>query len=262
MKAVILAGGYGTRISEETAVRPKPLVEIGDRPILWHLMKLLAHQGITDFVIPLGYKGFMIKEYFANYWLRESDVTIRLGGAEGGGITVHQPCADDWRVTLVDTGRDTMTGGRLKRIRKYLNERETFLMTYGDGLADIELNRLAGFHQAHGKLATVTAVQPAGRFGALELLEDGAVAGFAEKPRGDGGWVNGGFFLLEPEALDGIEGDDTVFEQEPMRRLTAAGELKAYAHRGFWQPMDTLRDQKLLEAMWASGKAPWKRWSP
>lgn len=258
MITVILAGGYGTRLSEETAVRPKPLVEIGDKPILWHIMKLFAHAGYEEFVVPLGYKGYMIKEYFARYFLHESDVTFDLGG--GGGMTVRQPCADRWRVTLADTGRDTMTGGRIRRIRHYLRPGEAFLMTYGDGLADIDLGRLTSYHRSHGKLATVTAVQPAGRFGALDLFAGGRVRGFAEKPKGDGGWVNGGFFVLEPEVLDYIDGDATVFEREPLERLAKEGQLMAYRHEGFWQPMDTLRDQRLLEALWNAGAAPWRSW--
>jgi len=258
VKTVILAGGYGTRISEETAVRPKPLVEIGDKPILWHIMKIFSRYGFEDFVIPLGYKGYLIKEYFAHYYLHESDVTFDFGPGGGGGMTVHERCSDPWKVTLVDTGRDTMTGGRLKRVGPYLGG-ETFLMTYGDGLADIDVDRLVAFHRAHGKLATVTAVQPAGRFGALELSDGDEVRGFAEKPKGDGGWVNGGFFVLEPEVLGMIEGDETVFEKEPLARLAEAGELMAYRHSGFWQPMDTLRDQRLLDALWSSGSAPWRR---
>ena len=254
MKVVILAGGLGTRISEETVARPKPMVEIGGRPILWHLMAYYGSFGFTEFVICLGYRGYMIKEYFANYLIHNSDVTIDLGADK---IEVHQRAVEPWRVTLVDTGADTMTGGRLKRIAPYVRDDEAFLCTYGDGLGDVDLAGLVAFHRAHGKRATVTAVQPPGRYGALEM-DGSAVLNFREKPMGDGGWINGGFFVLAPSVLDEIEGDATHFEREPLERLAAAGDLHAFEHAGFWQPMDTLRDRNQLEAMWESGDAPWK----
>lgn len=256
MKAVILAGGLGTRISEESHLRPKPMVEIGGKPIIWHVMKIYSHFGINDFVICLGYKGYVIKEYFANYFLHMSDVTFDM--AENR-MQIHDQHAEPWRVTLVDTGDHTMTGGRLKRVRKYLGD-DTFCMTYGDGVADIDMAALLAFHRHHGKQATVTAVQPPGRFGALEIQGD-QVRGFQEKPQGDGGWINGGFFVLEPSALDGIAGDVTIWEQEPMRQLAQHGELMSHFHHGFWQPMDTLRDRNLLEERWQSGHAPWRLWS-
>ncbi len=254
MKVVILAGGLGTRISEETTVRPKPMVEIGGRPILWHLMKYYASYGFTEFVICLGYRGYMIKEYFANYLIHNSDVTIDLANDK---IEVHQRAVEPWRVTLVDTGADTMTGGRLKRIASYVRDDEAFLCTYGDGLGDVDLAGLVAFHRAHGKRATVTAVQPPGRYGALDMAGS-AVRSFREKPMGDGGWINGGYFVLAPSVLDDIEGDGTHFEREPLEALAAADDLHAYEHRGFWQPMDTLRDRNQLEALWQSGDAPWK----
>jgi len=256
MKAVILAGGLGTRISEESHLRPKPMVEIGGKPIIWHVMKIYSHFGINDFVICLGYKGYVIKEYFANYFLHMSDVTFDM--AENH-MQIHDQHAEPWRVTLVDTGEHTMTGGRLKRVRKYLGD-DTFCMTYGDGVANIDVAALLAFHRHHGKQATVTAVQPPGRFGALEIQGD-RVRGFQEKPQGDGGWINGGFFVLEPNALDDIAGDATIWEQEPMRQLAARGELMSHFHHGFWQPMDTLRDRNLLEEHWQSGHAPWQQWS-
>jgi glucose-1-phosphate cytidylyltransferase len=264
VKVVILAGGLGTRLSEETAARPKPMVEIGDRPILWHIMKSYSHHGFTDFVICLGYKGYVVKEYFSNYFLHMSDVTFDL---RDNSMTVHEHAAEPWRVTLVDTGPDTQTGGRIKRIRPYLGD-ETFMLTYGDGVADIDLRQLLQFHRDHGRQATVTAVQPMGRFGTLEIEDDeveGVVApgvrAFHEKPQGDGAWVNGGFFVLEPSVLDRITGDDVLFEAEPLEGLAADGELRAYRHRGFWQPMDALRDVRILEALWASGEAPWAAWT-
>ena len=257
MKAVILAGGYGTRISEESAVRPKPMVEIGDRPILWHIMKGFGEQGFTDFVICLGYKGFIVKEYFANYFLHNSDVTFDLRNRD---MQVHQVASEPWKVTLVDTGAETQTGGRLKRVASYLGD-ERFLMTYGDGVADIDLAALIAHHEEQARLATVTAVQPPGRFGALELSGDGTtVRAFVEKPAGDGGWLNGGFFVLEPAVLDYIAGDETLWEHEPLKRLASDGQLAAYRHEGFWQPMDTLRDKRTLEDLWERGTAPWKIW--
>ena len=257
MKVVILAGGLGTRLAEETQVRPKPMAEIGEHPILWHIMKLYGEQGFTEFVVCLGYKGYVVKEYFANYFLHNCDVTLDL---RGQGLEVHEGAVEPWRVTLVDTGPDTQTGGRVKRVARYLGG-ESFLMTYGDGLADVDLRALVAFHEEHGRLATVTAVQPPGRFGALDLDPDGSsVRSFVEKPRGDGAWMNGGFFVLEPGVLDYIAGDETLFEQEPLERLAADGQLGAYRHRGFWQPMDTLRDKRRLEELWESGAAPWKLW--
>jgi len=257
VKVVILAGGLGTRLSEETQVRPKPMAEIGERPLLWHIMKIYGHHGLTDFVVCLGYKGYVIKEYFANYFLHSSDVTFDL---RGRGMEVHDGEVEPWRVTLLDTGPDTQTGGRVKRVAGHLDG-ETFLLTYGDGLADIDISALLAFHRAHGRLATVTAVQPLGRFGALQLDEtQQRVTSFAEKPAGDGAWVNGGFFVLEPGVLDYIAGDETYFEHEPLERLARDGELMAYRHRGFWQPMDVLRDKNLLEQLWQSGQAPWRVW--
>jgi len=257
MKAVILAGGFGTRISEETSVRPKPMVEIGDRPILWHIMKIYHAHGIRDFVICCGFKGFAIKEYFADYRLHASDVTFET---RSGVVEVHRTDAEDWRVTLVDTGLKTMTGGRLRRIRDYLGD-ETFCMTYGDGVSDIDVSELVRFHKQQGCVATMTAVQPPGRFGAFSLGESQTrVAHFREKPKGDNAWVNGGFFVLEPSALDYIEGDATSWEGEPLEQLASEGELSAFKHAGFWQPMDTLRDRMYLEELWQSGAAPWKKW--
>jgi glucose-1-phosphate cytidylyltransferase len=256
MKAVILAGGLGTRISEETHLKPKPMVEIGGKPILWHIMKLYSAHGVNDFVICCGYKGYLIKEYFANYFLHMSDVTFDM---TTNSMEVHERKAEPWRVTLVDTGDDTMTGGRLKRAAQYIENEEAFCFTYGDGLSDIDIAAGIAFHRAHGKLATVSAVQPPGRYGALGL--DGErVTGFTEKPRGDGGRINGGFFVLSPQVLGYIEGDATSWEQGPLERLAAAGELMAFEHDGFWQPMDTLRDKNHLEDLWRSGEAPWKLW--
>ncbi|WP_332822759.1 glucose-1-phosphate cytidylyltransferase [Stutzerimonas kunmingensis] len=255
MKAVILAGGLGTRISEESHLKPKPMIEIGGKPIIWHIMKIYSHYGINDFVICLGYKGYVIKEYFANYFLHMSDVTFDM--AENR-MHIHNQKAEPWRVTLVDTGENTATGGRLKRVRGYLSD-ETFCLTYGDGVADIDIAQLLGSHRAHGKLATVTAVQPPGRFGALDLQGE-QVRGFQEKPLGDGGWINGGFFVLEPSVFDYIDGDSDIWEQEPMRRLAEEEQLMTHLHRGFWQPMDTLRDRNLLEERWSCGQAEWKLW--
>ncbi len=255
MKAVILAGGLGTRLSEETAHLPKPLVEIGGRPILWHICKIYAAHGISEFVVCLGYKGYLIKEFFANYFLHTADVTFDLAA---NAVHVHEANAEPWRVTLVDTGAETLTGGRLKRVARYLGD-QTFCMTYGDGVADIDLPALLATHRAKGKLATLTAVQPPGRFGALHI-EQGDVTRFVEKPRGDDSWINGGFFVLEPQVLDYIEGDATSWEEAPLRNLAADGQLSAYQHPGFWQPMDTLRDKRYLEALWQGGAAPWKVW--
>ncbi len=257
MKAVILAGGLGTRISEETHLKPKPMIEIGGRPILWHIMKTYASHGIHDFVVCCGYKGYVIKEYFANYFLHMSDVTFDLAD---NSLQVHQRKAEPWKVTLVDTGDDTMTGGRLKRVARYIENESAFCFTYGDGLTDADITASIAFHQSHGKLATVTAVQPPGRYGALQM--DGqAVRGFVEKAKGDGGWINGGFFVLSPKCLQLIDADATPWEAEPLTQLAQQGELMAFKHEGFWQPMDTLRDKTQLEALWASGAAPWKRWA-
>lgn len=256
MKSVILAGGLGTRISEETTVKPKPMIEIGGSPILWHLMKTFSAQGINDFVICCGYKGYTIKEYFANYFLHMSDVTFDM---RDNTMDVHQNKAEPWRVTLVDTGETTMTGGRLKRVREYLGD-EDFCFTYGDGLSDVDIVQLTEHHKRSGRQATVTAVQPAGRFGALNLNGD-RVESFQEKPEGDGGWINGGFFVCSPKVIDRIAGDETVWEREPLEGMARDEELTAYLHKGFWHPMDTLRDKNYLEGLWASGKAPWKVWS-
>jgi glucose-1-phosphate cytidylyltransferase len=256
MKAVILAGGLGTRLSEETSVRPKPMVEIGGRPILWHVMKIYAAHGIMDFVVCLGYKGYLIKEYFANYFLHMSDVTFDMSKNK---MEVHEGKAEPWKVTLVDTGDNTQTGGRLGRVRRYLDD-TTFCMTYGDGVSDVNIRALLEFHRQHGKRATVTAVQPPGRFGAMEIVGN-TVHHFLEKPKGGEGWINGGFFVLEPGVLDLISGDETFWERTPMEALAQRGELQAFRHHGFWQPMDTMRDKTLLESLWVSGAAPWKVWS-
>jgi glucose-1-phosphate cytidylyltransferase len=256
MKAVILAGGLGTRISEETHLKPKPMVEIGGMPILWHVLKIYSAHGINEFVICCGYKGYLIKEYFANYFLHMSDVTFHM---ELNSMEVHQKKAEPWKVTLVDTGETTMTGGRLKRVRDYLND-ETFCFTYGDGVADVDVTALIEHHRHHGRLATVTAVKPPGRFGVLEMGDGQAVRGFQEKPQGDGFWINGGFFVLEPSVIDRIEGDATLWEQEPLRSLASEGQLTAYQHQGFWQPMDTMRDRVHLEELWAQGVSPWRVW--
>jgi len=256
MKAVILAGGLGTRISEETHLKPKPMIEIGGKPILWHIMKTYSAHDVHDFVICCGYKGYLIKEYFANYFLHMSDVTFDI---EHNAMEVHQRKAEPWRVTLVDTGEETQTGGRLKRVAEYVKDEKAFCFTYGDGVSDIDITREIAFHKQHGKLATVTAVQPPGRYGALQI--NGAeVAGFTEKPRGDGGLINGGFFVLSPQCLDLIAGDQCSWEAEPMTQLACESQLMAFKHDGFWQPMDTLREKNLLEDLWAAGKAPWKVW--
>jgi glucose-1-phosphate cytidylyltransferase len=257
MKAVILAGGLGTRISEETHLKPKPMIEIGGKPILWHIMKLYSAHGVHEFVICCGYKGYLIKEYFANYFLHMSDVTFDM---EHNSMEVHQRKAEPWRVTLIDTGEETMTGGRLKRVADYVRGEEAFCFTYGDGVADIDITREIAFHRGHGKWATVAAVQPPGRYGALQMAGE-RVAGFSEKPRGDGGLINGGFFVLSPKCLDFIEGDHSSWEGEPLARLAESGQLMAFDHMGFWQPMDTLRDKNLLESLWDSGQAPWKVWA-
>ena len=257
MKAVILAGGYGTRLSEETGVRPKPMVEIGGMPMIWHIMKIYSAHGITDFVVSAGYKSYVIKEYFSNYFLHRSDVTFEL---ETGAMTAHSTAAEPWRVTIVDTGDRTMTGGRIARVAEHLGG-ETFCMTYGDCVSDLDVGRLVEFHREQRVLATLTAIQPPGRFGALGLQEGEArIGSFHEKPAGDGGWVNGGFFVLEPGALDYVAGDETVWEAEPLEGLARDGRLAAYRHDGYWQNMDSLRDKMVLEELWASGNAPWKIW--
>ncbi len=256
MKAVILAGGLGTRISEETHLRPKPMVEIGGKPILWHILKMYSTHDVNEFVICCGYKGYIIKEYFANYFLHMSDVTFCMANNR---MEVHHKHAEPWRVTLVDTGDDTMTGGRLLRVRDYVRDERAFCFTYGDGVSDVDISATIAFHRSHGRLATVTAVQPPGRYGALQC-EGASVTGFAEKPRGDGGLINGGFFVLSPRCLERIADDATAWEREPMTQLAADGELMAYQHPGFWQPMDTLREKNLLESLWSEGRAPWKTW--
>jgi glucose-1-phosphate cytidylyltransferase len=255
VKAVILAGGLGTRLAEETELRPKPMIEIGGRPILWHIMKIYAHHGINEFIVCLGYKGYLIKEYFANYFLHMSDVTFDL---KSNTMSVHQSSSEPWTVTLVETGEHSMTGGRLRRVREHVGN-ETFCFTYGDGVSDIDIRNLVSFHREQGVAATLTAIQPPGRFGVVELSKD-RVLGFHEKPSGEGGWINGGFFVLEPSVIDLIEGDATVWEREPLEHLAASGNLAAYRHSGFWQPMDTLRDKILLENLWRSDEAPWKVW--
>lgn len=255
MRAVLLAGGLGTRISEESHLKPKPMIEIGGKPILWHIMKVYAAHGVTEFIVCCGYKGYLIKEYFANYFLHTSDVTLDLSNNE---MKVHHRYSEPWKVTLVDTGQNTMTGGRLLRVRDYIDD--TFCMTYGDGVADVDLTKLIAFHKAEGRAATVTCVQPTGRFGAVEF--DGSkVSHFLEKPEGDGRWISGGFFVLEPEVFDWLEGDDTTWEREPIERLVQADQVSGYKHHGYWHAMDTLRDRIALEDEWATGKAPWKIWS-
>lgn len=256
MKVVLLAGGYGTRLSEETDIKPKPMVEIGGRPILWHIMKLYSAYGFNEFIVCLGYKGYVIKEYFANYFLHMADVTFDL---TKNTMEVHRGQAEPWKVTLVDTGIDTMTGGRIKRIREYVGD-EPFMVTYGDGLSNQNLKDLIAFHKQHGKIGTMTVVQPSGRFGAVELGERGHVSAFIEKPRGDGAWINAGFFVFNSGIFDFIENDHTVFERQPLENLTKKGQLAAFQHHGFWKPMDTLREKNELEDLWKSGSAPWKAW--
>jgi glucose-1-phosphate cytidylyltransferase len=257
MKAVILAGGYGTRISEESAIRPKPMVEIGNRPILWHIMKIYSAHGINEFIICCGYKGHMIKEYFANYYLHHADVTFDM---RENRMTVHHTKIEPWQVTLVDTGENTMTGGRIKRIQPYVGN-ETFCLTYGDGVSDVDIRALIAYHREQGVTVTLTAVQPPGRFGAFSLSEGQTlIESFKEKPKGDGAYINGGFFVVEPAAFDLIAGDETVWEREPLEQLAQRGQLAAYRHHGFWHPMDTLRDKNYLEGLWQSGQAPWKIW--
>ena len=256
MKAVILAGGLGTRISEETHLKPKPMIEIGGKPILWHILKIYSHFDINEFIICCGYKGYLIKEYFANYFLHTSDVTFDMND---NSMLVHASNGEPWKVTLVDTGEETLTGGRLRRIRSYLDH-EPFCFTYGDGVADVDIGALIAFHQSEGRQATLTAVKPPGRFGSL-AFERGRVLSFEEKPQGDGSWINGGFFVLEPSVLDLVDGDQCTWEQQPLQTLAETGQLSAYHHQGFWQPMDTLRDKTMLEGLWQSGQAPWKFWS-
>jgi glucose-1-phosphate cytidylyltransferase len=257
MKAVILAGGLGTRISEESAARPKPMIEVGGKPILWHIMKIYSHYGINDFIVCCGYKGYVIKEYFANYFLHTSDVTFDM---QKNSMEVHQRFAEPWRVTLVDTGEDTMTGGRLKRVAEYIKDEEAFCFTYGDGVSDINIQSLIDFHRQQAVKATLTAVYPPGRFGALDIA-DHKVTTFKEKPKGDGGMINGGFFVLAPSVLGLLKDDSTVWEREPLESLANSRQMSAYEHRGFWQPMDTLRDKNYLEDLWSTGKAPWKKWT-
>jgi glucose-1-phosphate cytidylyltransferase len=256
MKVVILAGGLGTRLAEETALRPKPMVEIGDRPMLWHIMKIYSSHGLNDFVICLGYRGYMVKEYFANYYLHTSDVTFDIAANK---MEVHQSAAEPWKITLVDNGLETMTGGRLRRVLDYVGD-EDFCFKYGDGLADIDVGNLVAFHRLHGRLATVTAVQPLGRFGSMRI-EGNHVTDFTEKPPGDSAWINGGFFVRSPEVGRYLEGDETIWEHEPLQRLAGDGQLSAYRHSGFWQPMDTLRERQRLQELWETGTAPWKNWS-
>lgn len=256
MKAVILAGGLGTRLSEETAMKPKPMVEIGGKPILWHIMKTYSEHGVNEFIICCGYKGYVIKEYFANYFLHQSDVTFNM---DENDMVVHQKRAEPWKVTLVDTGDDSMTGGRLKRVLPYLENEEVFCFTYGDGVADINITELINFHKSHGKLATLTAAFPPGRFGALNIVEN-QVKKFEEKPKGDGALINAGFFVLSTKVIERIEGDSTIWEQEPLKGLAHDGQLMSFKHSDFWQPMDTLRDKKYLEKLWKAGNAPWKIW--
>lgn len=256
MKVVILAGGFGTRLSEETHLRPKPMVDIGDKPILWHIMKIYSTYGYNDFIICLGYKGYMIKEYFANYFIHQSDLTIDL---TNNTIETHHSKAEPWKVTLVDTGKESMTGGRIKRIQNYVGN-EPFLLTYGDGVGNVDIAAVVEEHRRSQKLVTVTAVQPSGRFGALNLSENNQVNSFLEKPKGDGSWINGGFFVCQPEVFNYLDGDTTIWEREPMERIAAEGQLQAFKHLGFWKPMDTLRDKQELEQAWESGTAPWKTW--
>jgi glucose-1-phosphate cytidylyltransferase len=256
MKVVLLAGGFGTRISEESHLKPKPMIEIGDKPVIWHIMKLYSHYGFNDFIICLGYKGYVIKEYFANYFLHQSDITIDLGE---NSLKIHDTKSEPWKVTLVDTGLTAGTGGRMRKIARYLGD-ETFMMTYGDGVGDIDIVKLLKFHRERGRYATITSVQPSGRFGALSLDEKDDVVAFQEKPKGDNAWINGGFFVLEPQVIDYIDGDEILWEKQPLERLAAEGKLAAYRHYGFWKPMDTMRDKTELETLWTSGTPPWKVW--
>ncbi|MCI5902756.1 MAG: glucose-1-phosphate cytidylyltransferase [Blautia sp.] len=257
MKVVILAGGFGTRISEESHLKPKPMIEIGEKPILWHIMKIYSHYGFNEFVVCCGYKQHVIKEWFADYYLHNSDITFDF--TQEDKMIVHNTALEPWKVTLVDTGLNTMTGGRIRRVRNYLGE-EPFMLTYGDGVADVDIRALLKFHREHGQMATITSVQPGGRFGTLDILEDGTITNFREKKKDDGGWINAGFMVLEPEIMDLIDGDDTVFEKKPLEEAARRGQLNTYKHRGFWQCMDTLREKEQLEAMWNSGTAPWKIW--
>jgi len=257
MKAVILAGGLGSRLTEETNLRPKPMVEIGGHPILWHIMKIYSHHGINDFIICLGYKGHLIKEFFVNYAMHASDLTVDM---KSNSVSMLQNSSEDWRVTLIDTGPDTLTGGRLKRVLPYLNNEESFCFTYGDGVADVNIKELLAYHKEHNKLVTLTATQPVGKYGALSLGSDNTVNEFSEKPRGDGQWINGGFFVLSPKVGEYISGDATIWEREPLEKLTREGQVSAYKHHGYWQSMDTIHDRNLLEDLWASGNAPWKVW--
>ena len=257
MKVVILAGGFGTRISEESHLKPKPMIEVGEKPILWHIMKIYSHYGFNEFVVCCGYKQHVIKEWFADYYLHNSDITFDF--TQEDKMIVHNTALEPWKVTLVDTGLNTMTGGRIRRVRNYLGE-EPFMLTYGDGVADVDIRALLKFHREHGQMATITSVQPGGRFGTLDILEDGTITNFREKKKDDGGWINAGFMVLEPEIMDLIDGDDTVFEKKPLEEAARRGQLNTYKHRGFWQCMDTLREKEQLEAMWNSGTAPWKIW--
>ena len=257
MKVVILAGGFGTRISEESHLKPKPMIEVGEKPILWHIMKIYSHYGFNEFVVCCGYKQHVIKEWFADYYLHNSDITFDF--TQEDKMIVHNTALEPWKVTLVDTGLNTMTGGRIRRVKNYLGE-EPFMLTYGDGVADVDIRALLKFHREHGQMATITSVQPGGRFGTLDILEDGTITNFREKKKDDGGWINAGFMVLEPQIMDLIDGDDTVFEKKPLEEAARRGQLNTYKHRGFWQCMDTLREKEQLEAMWNSGKAPWKIW--
>ena len=256
MKVVLLAGGLGTRLSEETILRPKPMVEIGGMPILWHIMKMYSAHGFNDFIVCLGYKGYVVKEYFANYFLHKSDVTIDL---KQNSMEVHDSQAEPWKITLVDTGNDSMTGGRIKRIKPHVNN-EPFMLTYGDGVSDVDITALVAHHKQKGKLCTVTSVQPSGRFGAINLADDDTVLSFMEKPKGDGAWINGGFFVCQPDVFDYIDGDSTIWERDPMEKIAADGQMTAYKHDGFWKPMDTLRDKQELEEDWSKNNAKWKSW--
>ncbi|HYH03951.1 MAG TPA: glucose-1-phosphate cytidylyltransferase [Bacillota bacterium] len=258
MKVVILAGGFGTRISEESHLKPKPMIEIGEKPILWHIMKMYSYYGFNEFVVCLGYKGYVIKEYFAHYFLHNSDVTFDF--SNNNDIIIHNNCCEPWKVTLVDTGVSSMTGGRVKRIQPYVNH-EPFMLTYGDGVSDIDIQKLVDFHQSHGKMVTITTTQPSGRFGALNIDHGNQVQSFMEKPKGDGAWINAGFFVMQPEFFKYIKDDATILEREPLENVARDGQLMGYKHTGFWQPMDTLRDKNLLEQLWQANEAPWKKWS-